>query len=272
MPHTHCSDVQIYYETAGEGPPLLLVSGLGGGSWSWQGQRPAFERHFRVIRFDNRGSGRSDMPPGPYTMEQLAKDALAILDELGIDRAAVMGLSMGGMIALQLTVMAQDRVSALVLGCTHCGGAEKIGPRPEVLERFIDNSGLTQEEIVEKNLAFFLGPHCHQHQPEIVDQYRRYQLQNPIQPEPAFQAQLAAIQSFDCCSRLSRIRVPTLVVSGSEDILVPIENARLLASRIPNATLVELAKAGHAIHFERRERLNELVLRFLIGVLEEGGE
>ena len=96
MPTCTCETIDLYYEVHGEGTPLLLISGLGGGSWSWYGQVPYFSQYYRTIVFDNRGAGRSSMPPGPYTMDQLARDALCLLDRLEVEKAFVLGLSMGG--------------------------------------------------------------------------------------------------------------------------------------------------------------------------------
>ena len=123
MAYCSCGEVSLYYESLGEGPPLLLIAGLGGGSWSWYGQVPYFENHYRTIIFDNRGAGRSSMPQGPYQMQQLAADARCLMDHLALEKAFVLGLSMGGMIAQELALMIPHRIQALFLGCTHAGGA-----------------------------------------------------------------------------------------------------------------------------------------------------
>jgi pimeloyl-ACP methyl ester carboxylesterase len=262
MPFCSCGELRIHYEVQGEGVPFLLISGLSGGVWSWYGQIPYFAQRYRTIAFDNRGAGQSDMPPGPYRIRQFAEDALCVLDHLGIETALVMGLSMGGMIAQELALMAPSRVLALALGCTHHGGRHRVGPSPEVMAALVTNDGLTREQMVEKNLPLFLSRRFLEEEPEAADSYRRAQLSTELQPEFAFQAQLAAIAGFDSRERLSGLRVPTLVITGTEDLLVPRENAHLLASVIPGAELVEIPGAGHALHAECRNRLNELVDRF----------
>jgi pimeloyl-ACP methyl ester carboxylesterase len=262
MPFCSCGEVRIHFEERGRGVPFLLVSGLSGGVWSWYGQIPFFSERYRTIAFDNRGAGRSDMPPGPYTIRQFAEDALRVLDHLGIEKTLLMGLSMGGMIAQELTLMAPSRVLALALGCTHHGGERRVGPSAEVMAVLLGNDGLTQEQIVEKNLPIFLGRRFLQEQPAEVDSYRKAQLSTELQPEFAFQAQLAAIAGFDSRERLCGLGVPTLVITGTEDLLVPGENAHMLASAIPGAELVEIPGAGHALHAECRDRLNDLVDRF----------
>jgi pimeloyl-ACP methyl ester carboxylesterase len=254
--------VNLYYEVQGEGVALLLISGLSGGVWSYYGQIPFLSRRYRVISFDNRGAGQSDMPPGPYSIRQFAEDALCILDHLDIERALVMGLSMGGMIAQELALLAPSRVIALALGCTHHGGVSRVAPSREVMAVLMSNEGLSQEQIVEKNLPIFLSRNFLTEDPEGVEEYRRAQLSTELQPEFAFEAQLAAIVEFDCRDRLGGLRAPTLIITGTEDQLVPKENAHLLASSIPHAELVEIPGAGHALHAECRDLLNELVDRF----------
>lgn len=262
MPLCVCHDIHIYYEIRGAGWPLLFISGLSGGSWSWYEQVPFFADHFMTIAYDNRGAGRSSMPPGPYTMKQLAEDALGLLDHLGIAECFVLGLSMGGMIAQELALLAPLKIRAMVLGCTHCGGTMRIPPSPEVLQTFMNNDGLSHEQIVDKNLPFFFSEECRRERPEVVTSYRRVQLETPLQPVHAFHAQLAAIAGFSCCDRLARIELPTLIVSGTADVLVPPENARILARLIPNSALIEIAGAGHALHAECRDRLNRESLAF----------
>jgi pimeloyl-ACP methyl ester carboxylesterase len=195
-------------------------------------------------------------------MGQFAADALCLLDSLGVSQAFVLGLSMGGMIAQELAVLAPDRIRALFLGCTHCGGTTKIPPSPDVLRLLVSNDGLDQRQIIEKNLPLFFSTGFLKTRPEAIDDYIEAQLQAPLQPEHAFAAQLAAIRTFDLCGRSHQVTMPTLIVTGTEDILVPPGNARLLAERIPHSSVVELPGAGHAIHVEQRDRLNDLALDF----------
>lgn len=269
MPFKDCNGLRLYYEINGQGPALLLISGLSSGTWSWYGQVPFFKTSFRTITFDNRGAGQSDMPPGPYDMKELARDALCLLDGLGIEKAFVLALSMGGMIAQELALLAPSRIRALVLGCTHCGGALRLPPSPEVLQTLLANQNLSHEEIVEKNLPLFLSRACFKKRPDLVQAYRRAQLSSPLQPEHAFKAQLAAINSFDSCERLFELKAPTLIVTGSEDQLVPSENARTLSKRIPRAELVTIEGAGHALHAECPDRLNGLALDFFTRYKED---
>jgi 3-oxoadipate enol-lactonase len=267
MPYCESNNIRLYHQLAGDGPNLLLVSGLGGGTWSWFGQVPYFARHYRVITADNRGAGRSGMPPGPYRIDQFAVDLLGLLDHLQVARTFVLGLSMGGMIAQELALMAGDRIDALVLGCTHCGGSQRISPNPEILARFVNNEGLSIEQIVDKNLPFFFSAHFLEAHPEKVEPYRQAQLTAPLQPPHAFHGQVDAIQTFGCCDRLGQLAIPTRVVTGTADMLVPPANATTLARLIPGARLTEIPGAGHALHVECRDELNGLAHEFFSTVL-----
>jgi pimeloyl-ACP methyl ester carboxylesterase len=196
-------------------------------------------------------------------MSDFAADALCLLDHLKIDQALVIGASMGGMIAQELALMAPARLTALVLACTHCGAPERIPPAPGVIEALAANQGLSQAEIMDKDLPYHFSREFLERQPEILAAYRQAQLIPPPQPYPAFLAQLAAIQSFSRCRDLRELTLPTLIVTGAEDVIVPPANARLLASLLPQAESVELAGAGHAVHVERANEFNALVHRFL---------
>jgi 3-oxoadipate enol-lactonase len=158
MPLATLEGVQIYWEGYGRGEPVLFISGVSGGTWSWQDQIEAFSPHFRVVTFDNMGAGRSSKPDRPYSIAEMADQAAAVLHAANERRAYVVGLSMGGMIAQELTLRHPHLVSALVLGSTHCGGEARIPPGKVVIERFADNGGLSPEQIIDKNLQFLVSP------------------------------------------------------------------------------------------------------------------
>jgi len=269
MPCCSCEDIALYYEVQGEGPPLLFISGLGGGAWTWYGQTPYFKESYRTIIFDNRGAGRSGSPPGPYRMEQFARDALCLLDLLEVKETFVAGISMGGMIAQELALLAPERVRALVLGCTHCGGEIAVSPAHEVLEILMNNEGLTHEEIVKKNLPIFFSEDFLRNRPEKIADYVRVQVETPRQPDHAHRAQLAAIHSFDASDRLPEMHIPTLVLTGSRDLVIPRENSYLLAEMIPGAEIVMLPGAGHGIQVECADEFNTIADHFIRQVAEE---
>ncbi len=257
MPFCNTGEIDLYYEIHGEGAPLLFISGLAGGSWSWYGQLLFFRNHYRCIPFDNRGSGLSGKPKGPYTITRMAEDALCLLDCLQIDKALVFSISMGGMIALDMARIAPQRLGAMVLACTHAGGRNRISPSKETLETLMSNAGLSRQEILWKNTPLFFSERCRMKEWPIIEEWHEKQIQSPNQPERALLAQLAAIQKFDCTSQLGRIENPALILTGTGDIVVPCANAYFLAKNLPNAELVEIPGAGHAIHAECRDLINQ---------------
>lgn len=262
MPFFSMPDANLYYEAHGQGAPVVLISGLGGGTSTWYGQVPFFQRHYRTITMDNRGSGRSDMPEGPYAMRRMAEDVLCLLDHLAVPEVFALGLSMGGMIAQELALLAPRRVRALVLCCTHFGGERRVPPPPHVMSLLVDNAGFSQEEIFERQLPLFFSQACLRSRPDFLRVYRDVQLSTSLQPDHAFHAQLAAIRTFDARERLSSLRMPTLVVAAGEDALVPEVNGQSLARCIPGAKIVVVPGVGHAVHVEWRDGLNELVHAF----------
>jgi len=263
LPKTTIGDLRIHWESYGKKEPLLLISGVSGGTWSWEESIEAWSPHFRVIVFDNIGAGQSSKPNRPYTIEEMADHAAAVLDAAGVTRAGVAGLSMGGMIAQELALRHPDRVHhGLVLGCTHCGGRQRIPPHLEVIQRFANNKGLSPEEIIDKNLTLLVTPQFLRSGSDALKRYKERQLKAPLQPDFALKRQLNAIGGFDACERIGNIQVPTLILTAERDLLVPPENGRLLSSQIPDATEKSFANAGHLIYLECAQNFHETVINF----------
>jgi pimeloyl-ACP methyl ester carboxylesterase len=263
MTLTTLGAVEIHWESYGQGDPLLLISGVSGGTWSWEEETAAWSPHLRVIVFDNMGAGRSSMPDRPYSIDEMADHAAGVLETAGEERAQVVGLSMGGMIAQELALRHPDQVAGLVLGCTHCGGSARIPPSAEVIARFADNAGLSPEQIVDKNLTLLVTPGFLERMPGRLRRYRERQIHAPFQPDYALQRQLEAIGRFDACSRIGKIQAPTLVLTGGRDLLVPPENGRMLAREIPGAREQCFTEAGHLIHLECAAAFHDTVRRFV---------
>jgi 3-oxoadipate enol-lactonase len=257
--HADGSGVLIAWEEHGAGTPLLLIHGLGYGRWGWQPVvDPLAERH-RVVLFDNRGIGASDVPPGPYTVQEMAADALAVLAAAGIDRARVVGTSLGGMVAQQLAVEAPARVERLVLACTTPGGERGV-PFPEPTVRLLEEAPTLDPAVaLRRFVENALAPDA---PPELVERIYALRLANP--PDPAgWEAQAAAAEAFDGYDRLGEISAPTLVLHGDADRVIDAGNAEILAARIPRARAEVFAGCGHLFFWEQPLRFVSVVGEFL---------
>jgi len=249
--------VKIAWEATGSGSPLLLIQGLGYGRWGWDPIIPGLDARHLVVAFDNRGIGESDKPDGPYTVAQMAGDALQVLDEAGIERADVFGASLGGMIAQELAVMAPERVGRLMLGCTTPGGPDAV-PMPDVtMALFAEAASLAPEVALRRFVENALGEDPPE---ELVDELFALRVLNP--PDPAgWQAQAAAGIGFQGIE--GAITTPTLILSGTADNVVDHRNAALLASRIPGSRVELLDGCGHLFFWERPDECVGLINDFL---------
>ena len=266
MPIAPINGVSLHYEVAGEGDPLLLVMGYGMPGDAWLGSLP-FLQGFRAIYYDNRGTGRSAAPEGAYTIEQMAADGAALLDHLAIDRAHVYGVSMGGMIAQELALRQGSRVRALVLGCTMCGGEHAKMADPEVIETLIDvirTMGKPDPATwVERQLPLLFTTEWIAANPGIRDALTMMvPMLPPTPPETADRA-MAGLLAWSTYDRLPQLRAPTLILHGDRDVLIPVENAHILAQRIPNARLHIIEGAGHGYPAQDPVGVHQLVTDFL---------
>ncbi|MGH3001496.1 MAG: alpha/beta fold hydrolase [Gaiellaceae bacterium] len=248
--------MKIAWSSRGVGPPVLLIQGLGYGGWGWDPVVPGLAVRHRVLSFDNRGIGDSDRPAGPYTTAELAVDAVQVLDEAGIERAHVVGASLGGMIAQQLAAEAPERVDRLVLCCTTPGGPDAV-PMPEVTVRlFREAPGLPPDVALRRFISNALGPDAPR---ELVDDLLARRLANP--PDQAgWQAQAAAATTF---AGVAGIGAPTLVLHGTADNVVDCANAQLLAAAVPCARVELFPDAGHLFFWEQPEAFVRIVAEFL---------
>jgi pimeloyl-ACP methyl ester carboxylesterase len=252
----------MYYEEHGGGFPLLLINGLGSDHLEWLHQLPAFEARFRVVVFDNRGTGLTDVPPGSYSTAQMADDAASLLRAIGIPRAHVLGVSLGGMIAQEVALRHPDLVDGLVLGCTGPGGELSVRPSPEAMAVFSLARGEDPEAELRRMLPFLYTDECIRERPEEIEGFVRRRLVYPA-PPGGYLSQLSAAVTHDASSRLEKIRARALVITGDSDRLVNWENSLRLAGRIPGATMVVLPGAPHRLFAETADAFNREVLRFL---------
>jgi len=263
MPKVRAGDIEIAYEVNGSGHPLLLITGLGYGQWFWHKIVPDLAKYFQVITFDNRGAGESDKPPGPYTTAMMASDAIALLDSLGVKKAYVMGHSLGGFIAQELTLARPDLVEKLILASTTYGGPNVIPITPEALEVLTKRDG-DIVELVQKGIKVACAPNFAERHPEVVKELLEYRLTNPVPPEQ-YQAQMMAGATHNAESRISQITCPVLILFGEYDRVVPPGNAQLLAQKLPNARIKILPNTGHIFPIEDPKATVEAILEFLLG-------
>jgi 3-oxoadipate enol-lactonase len=260
--------VDLYYEEHGSGDPLLLIMGLAADARAWMLQTPDF---------DNRGVGRSAKPPGPYTIHEMADDAAGLLDALGIARAHVIGVSMGGMIAQELALRHPDRVRGLVLGCTYPEPDADVerqrqfsvtafgGSVTGTGEIQIDLSSLDPMRFFHHLLPTVFNQSFIDHEIAKLLPLFTGALEFGFSME-AILGQVAAVMGHRTTDRLHRITAPTLVITGDADRLVPPGNSDVLAENIPGAKLVKIPGGSHGFNFETPEVFNREVLNFLAGV------
>ncbi len=252
----------MHYVEAGAGDPLVLIMGFGGDHLAWGFQMPVFAEHYRVIAFDNRGAGQTDQPDHPYTTRQMAGDTVGLMDALGIERAHVLGVSMGGMIAQEIALNHPDRVRTLQLHCTY---ARPDGyTRARLAAARVERTTLSREDAIRSGFSWFFARGTYNERPEFVEAILRNALANPHpQSITGYVRQGDAVLAHDTLDRLAAIRCPTLVSVAAEDILVPPRFSREIAARVPGAELRMIEGAGHVYFWERPDAFNALCLEFL---------
>jgi 3-oxoadipate enol-lactonase len=261
VPFIDSQGSRIYWDERSVGEPVLLIMGLGYPSDMWWRTRPVLDGHYRTIVLDNRGSGRSDVPPGPYLIPQMAADAAAVLDAAGVEGAHVFGISMGGMIAQELALEFPERVRSLVLGCTAAGGPTALRAEPEVTELLMNRGAMTPEQSALAAIPYVYDRDTARDRIEEDLAIRRGWFPKP----EGYVAQLQGILGWESYSRLPRLNVRTLVIHGETDRLVPLGNGELIAGRIPGAKLVRLPHASHIFPTDQTAAANGAILEFLAG-------
>jgi len=254
--------ISINYRTAGRGEPLVLIMGLSGEQSAWASQVQFFKRRYRVITFDNRGVGKSDKPPGPYTTKMMADDTVGLMDHLGIEKANIMGVSMGGMIAQEVAINYPERVMKLVLASTY--SCQDNGPNGAT-EEMASAGKLSYERAIATlaNLTF--------NKPLI-----RFLINLQIRIGSIFaggsakalgragvMSQTEACVKHNAIERLPSIQSPTLVITGTNDRVIKSTSSDMLSQRIPSAKLVKIENGSHACCMEMKDIFNREVLNFL---------
>ncbi len=253
---------RVYFETTGpaDAPPLLLIMGMGFSSRAWATLPSLLADRFRVITFDNRGTGRSSGTGAVFRVKDMAEDAVAVLDAAGARRACVFGVSMGGMVALELALESPERVRALVLGATFAGWLGSRKPSPAVISDIVVGGVLSRMGMHRLlGQALVSGD-------VVENEYGKLsawiEAGERVSPRLLVQ-QMTAVTLHATTSRLGKVACPTLVLTGDSDRLVPEKNSRRLAELIPGARLVVLGGAGHCFPLEQPEETLAELVRFL---------
>jgi pimeloyl-ACP methyl ester carboxylesterase len=254
--------VRLAYEVRGGGEPLLMIHGLGYDRFGWGPLPDLLVKDFKVVVFDNRGVGDSDVPEGPYALSQMVEDTVAVLDAAGIDRTHVLGVSLGGFIAQEFALAHPERLQKLVLASTSPGGARSVPMPAAGLEAFGRFPTMEREAGLRLMVENSLGAYGVREQPELVKEIYAYRLERG--PTLAgWQAQAYAGATFDAYDRVSGIDAPTLVLQGGGDNVIDARNAELLVELIPNARLELIPDRGHLMVWQEAERLAPIVKEFL---------
>ncbi|MGQ9723502.1 MAG: alpha/beta fold hydrolase [Candidatus Jordarchaeum sp.] len=262
MPMIKVNDLDMYYEIHGEEneTPLVLIMGLSGDILGWMFQLPELSKKYRVIAFDNRDAGRTSKTEISYTVDTCAEDTYHLLNKLGVEKAHILGASMGGMIAQTFAIMHPEMVRSLTLACTIPRGP--IGLSNLTIWKELAKSK-PKELFLKDMLVRTFTPETLQNEEFVKTSLKWYQEHPYPQPPEAFIRQCEAIEKFNVMERLKEINAPTLVIVGGRDILTPIWYSEEIASRIPNAELKVIPGCGHAFFLEKPDEFNKAVLEFL---------
>ena len=263
MPFVHVADgTRIHYEVTGRpgATPILMIQGLGASKNAWNLQRIAMATRFRSISLDNRGAGRSDKPTQPFTLEQMADDAIAVLDAAGVETAHVVGASMGGVISQIIAVKYPHRVRSLTLVCTACRNHPW---RQELLQSWAhiaEKKGMI--EVGKEAAQWVMSPRSFR---RLVPAFTWMGPLAALRPRHSFVSQIQAILDTreDLVDELSSITAPTMVIVGNQDILTPRGDSEEIAERIPNAELVVISGAAHGLMMEHSTTFNKILIEFL---------
>jgi pimeloyl-ACP methyl ester carboxylesterase len=263
MPITKAGDIHLETYIEGSGPPLLMIMGFAGSASSWGDPLlEALRPHFTCIRFSNRGTGLIDKPEVQFTIRTMADDAANLLTALGIARPHVFGISMGGMIAQELVLNYSQHVSGLVLGCTSSGPSHGVQATPETHARMMPTPGLSPDQMIRNAWPALCSHTFIERSAGFLEGILASSLETPT-PLETLGRQMVAIQTFDTYDRLPQIRAKTLVIHGDSDLLVPPENGRIVAERIPGAVLKLVPGVGHMFFWEEPEAVAHTITQFL---------
>jgi pimeloyl-ACP methyl ester carboxylesterase len=257
------NEIEIAYNVQGSGEPLVLICGYTGVKESWVYQVDELAKHFKVVTFDNRGVGESTVPTQPFTIADMAADTAGLINALGFAPAHVFGVSMGGLIAQTLALDFADRVRKVVLGCTSHGGRHAVQPGPDVMAALgkAGDPTISPEESIRRNLPIMFSEQFLRKESQKIEDHVKMALKFRPTPEGA-EGQMKALSFFNVQKRLSEIKCPVLIIAGTQDKMMPPENAGLLADGIPGAEIHMVEGAGHAFNVEKPDEVNSVLIQF----------
>jgi pimeloyl-ACP methyl ester carboxylesterase len=256
-------DIKMGYRVFGNGDPLVMIMGYGSTMNMWEsGLLQALSSRFKVIIFDNRGIGLSEEGERPISIEQFADDTAGLMEALGLRRAHVLGWSMGALIAEELALRQPGRVDRLVLYAAHCNAA-LFPPAPEILQKLTDTSGTPEQQGMRFISVLFPPTWLQSHGDRIKEVF--YRPMGTVRPEIMGKQSMAIGAWKGCCDRLGQIKKLALIIAGAEDVLVPPQNARYLAGKIPGAKLALIENGGHGLMFQLPDEFEAQVTEFLAG-------
>jgi 3-oxoadipate enol-lactonase len=251
--------IEFNYERSGSGSTLVLLHGLGGDATGWELDAEVFERHHDVVRWDARGHGKSTKAPGPYSPELFASDLAAFLTAIGVERAHVLGISMGGVVAQRFALDFPRMVDGLLLLST----SSEVGPQAtefwEKSARAVEERGFSESQVSNRGFAL---KYMAEHQEDVAAMAARQALNDP----KSWAASARAVSAYNWTADLARVAAPTLILQGLDDVLTPPGGSVIMSRRIPNSRLLMLKECGHGIPLEQPEVYRQSVLAFLAGV------
>jgi pimeloyl-ACP methyl ester carboxylesterase len=267
LPNVQVNDIKIYYEVCGKGYPFVLIRGLGSSLDSWPPDTiEQFSKYFKTILFDNRGSGRTSIPEGKYSSKLMANDTVGLMDALNIKNAYLLGYSMGGCITQEIALNYPNRVAKLILASSWCGPSHGIvtpipeeNPFPKMLPLIKDNQFEKMARILTNAL---FSEDYKKKNPKIIEAVVTNYMAHPPSAR-GFEGQMAYVEKFDTYEKLSEISIPTLILHGTEDKILPAENAKVLAEKIPSAELFLFENAGHGVIVQEQKLWTQKVIEFL---------
>ncbi len=260
--------MKLFYETHGEGEPLILIPGFASGAWNWFRQIKDLSKDFQVITFDPRGIGKSEIEDPAdlknLSMQTFVADVLQILDDLKFEKANMLGASFGSFVAQELALKFPDRLNKLILACTTAGGANHVRPSEEILRSFSPNPNLTVGERIRKFIRPAFTDEFNAKQADEVEEVCRLRESSEV-ADTVYFAQLQVAFTFNTADRIGAIENETLVITGDKDNVVPMQNSLNLAENLPNATLKIIENGSHMFFIENADEFNKTITNFLKG-------